>query len=291
MQYTRMALGGAAVAAFFTAMIVVKPWSSSAGVIAGPPVPGVLSDVELVFNGGPTDEVLVGAVSFSGFPYTDFITAGRVSDASFTGPAGAWRVVTGPDSKRNATQTVFEGDASAFEPALLEALGGRNLNHYIAVDDDAAEFAFVVTFDAEITDNARIHDPVPELLYFERGPSGVNSAIAVQPLDVNGNPIANAVVITPDNARQTMPTKAEVTLLAANGVVAGAQTMGVVAIDLSDLGVTSLHGLIVRTPRAGETTLDGASFTPGAGADTQPDFKILGVRTTGMSVPTWFMGH
>lgn len=256
---------------------------------------GVRADVLVTATDGYRGDVLIDGVSLgAGFVLRQFVGATRARSVQVDGPADAVRLVRGP--KANAsTPTMTLGmfddapgllsreDLTRAAPSVASALTSTNLNQCVDIDR-ACTFSFDVVFDGPLTDNNAGDDALPELLFFQRA-GGAAGSVAVVALDAEGEETGRAVVLGAEGLHECTP-RAAAAVFDRRLQVTGYGSVGFVALDLSTLGVAGARTVRVRTPRAGDRTLDGGAWSGDAG---QPDFKLVGVRTD-VTLPAWMIG-
>ena len=241
-------------------------------------------------------DIIVDGVSLgAGFVLRDFVSAERVRNVSFDGPADAVRLVRGPATSvatpartlgqfDDAPGLLSREDLNRAAIALASAATSPNLNQCVDVDR-ACDFSFDIVFDQALVDNNAGADPLPELLFFERSGGRGGEAITVQALDAHGEEVGRALVLGADAGTDCTP-RADAAVLDRRLQVAGFESVTFIAVDLSVLGVTQATTLRVRTPRPGDETPDRTAWGGDAGL---PDFKLLGVKTDA-TLPAWMIG-
>lgn len=259
--------------------------------------------------GGHEGDALLTGVSFgsASFGADDFIYTANVSNVTYTGALGQFRIASGPktsktdpDPRVNTTSfqpiETLDGDGTSvsaedrrlFANEIRDAFRNRNLNNYVDLIDPGESYALTVTFASELVDNdPGADDDVGELLYFERGFGGSNSYVMIG-LDNDGQPVgspltvmAGQVVIDPRDESRFSPLaltpRTEVSIYDSAGNVIGAQEMEGLALDLSEaFGVDRIRSVRVSVP-PGELVGVG----PGGHYDTAPDIKLIGLDTGG----------
>ncbi|HEX2836961.1 MAG TPA: hypothetical protein VHN77_02415 [Phycisphaerales bacterium] len=241
------------------------------------------------------DITVEGVALGAGFVLREFVSAERVRNVSFDGPADAVRLVRGPATTvptpprtlgqfDDAPGLLSREDLTRAASALASAATSPNLNQCVDVDR-ACDFSFDIVFDQALVDNNAGADPLPELLFFERSGGRGGEAITVQALDAHGEEVGRALVLGADAGTDCTP-RADAAVLDRRLQVAGFESVTFIAVDLSVLGVTQATTLRVRTPRPGDETPDRTAWGGDAGL---PDFKLLGVKTDA-TLPAWMIG-
>lgn len=191
--------------------------------------------------------------------FTAFYQPTSVTNLQLTGTPGTLEVVNG-----NTVVATYAGVPATFEPFMTTALQNLNLNHYINIGNQQSFFSYDVLFSTEVfDDNPMMFDAQGEILVSERG--GItggtpgNSFITFTALDAMGLPIGVPFVLSPDLYQPLSPGQ----------TVLSSQPIGMAAIDLSLMGVSSLWGVRLST---------AAVISP-PGGDSAPDGVVLGVNT------------
>ncbi len=257
---------------------------------------GVAADVLVRASDGYKGDVTVDGVSLgAGFTLREFVAASKSRNVRVDGPADAVRLVRGPEATAptptmtlgmfdDAPGLLSREDLQRAGPSIAAAATSTNLNQCVDVDR-ACEFSFDLVFDAAVTDNCAGADALPELLFFERSAGRAGDAVTVQALDERGMEVGRAVVLGCDVGRECSPA-ANAAVFDRKLQVTGYESVTFIAVDLSSLGVSNVRTLRVRTPRAGDETLDGRAWSGSAG---MPDFKVVGVDTN-VTLPSWLIG-
>jgi type II secretory pathway pseudopilin PulG len=154
--------------------------------------------------------------------------------------------------------SVSSNDIQLAELMTLRTLGNNDLSQFISFDGSAATWSFEIEFGSNLRDNASGNDLAPELIIFERGASG---AFTIEPIDNDGASLGKSVLVNPTRIPfgRTTPDAG-----LPNGT--GRETVYVVGLDLSqEFGVTEAQRFRITSTNGSE----------------QPDFKIVGMDTTG----------
>jgi hypothetical protein len=226
------------------------------------PAAALASPVTVSQSVDPEADVMLQSYQSGGQTFNNFILVNNAQTifTSPENPAQPHKTLTGTLSVDKGLRASGVGPFENPTDAEITAnLSNLNLNNVMDVEEDG-RFGLNTTFSRAVKDNHAGADSAAELLIFERGR---NSDLNVQALDANGNPIGNELTLLRNGRPGSNQVDAGFQIHTSE---TGQQHVGLWAIDLDQLGVTSLSGLRVGTPR------DSGLFNG-------PDFKIIGVDT------------
>lgn len=130
----------------------------------------------------------------------------------------------------------------------------RNLNLGLILDtEEYGAFGLKLKFERALTAPLRCHKDVPSVLIFERGQ---NSDLTIQGLDADGDPIGHVLHLVRGENQTSAGFSLDTT------EISHSQPVGFWEVHLSQLGVSSIHGLLITC----EAEYHG------------PDFKVIGLE-------------
>lgn len=154
--------------------------------------------------------------------------------------------------------SISSNDLQLGELMCLRTLGNNDLSQFISFEGNSATWSFEIEFGSNLRDNAAGNDLAPEIIIFERGGSGV---LTIEPIDMEGASIGRALHVNPLRIPFVRTTPE-----AGLPKGAGRETVFVKGLDLSqEFGITEAKRFRISSTIGTE----------------QPDFKIVGMDTTG----------
>ncbi|MCG9894724.1 MAG: PEP-CTERM sorting domain-containing protein [Fimbriimonadaceae bacterium] len=205
--------------------------------------------------------------------YTDFLGPRQI--LNFTTSGGSTntgiRVVAGTNTSTNPNKfaVLDDGDGKIegaemnktnFVNRLTQAFNSRNINEYLDMSGNDANFSMVLDF---------THNPLRnKIVYFERGGGGSNSWLQLEAVDAQGKTLGQKFVVQP---RTSTDMNLNTVTYSWGKTQSGAwsQQLSFYDLDVADLGVSSISYLKVSMPQ-------GVKLGPGE--DFQPDFRIYATR-------------
>jgi len=213
---------------------------------------------------------------------SSFVYPAEIRQFAYSGTTGNFRTVNGSDASVGLAGShrleACDGNAASislndlrlFPAKLRDSFGNRNLNNRSEIKNNTS-FSMTVALATRVWDSNFELDERPELFIFEE--QG-NSVVRVQACTELGELVGNAVEIRAVDLRSISPSKVWVGRFGTNGLpISGSYELKVAAIDLTELGVTSVKWLrITNTLSGGNGSADlkivAVDTSPGSGPPT-----------------------